>query len=117
MNAKLIALIALFAVVSGAFWAGYLKGWYAHSDHVNSQARAKRLETEKAVNTGEKKAVDANAAAKVIYRTVYRNVVKYVDSPNRSVCQFDDDAVQLRQRSIDAANHIPGFDDAAVQDK
>ncbi|MFT4464912.1 MAG: hypothetical protein ACMX3H_09710 [Sodalis sp. (in: enterobacteria)] len=117
MNAKLIALIAVLTVVSGAFWAGYLKGWYAHSDHVNSQAKAKHLEIEKAVNTGEKKAVDANAAANVIYRTVYRNVVKYVDSPNRSVCRFDDDAVRLRQRAIDAANHIPGFDDATVQGK
>jgi hypothetical protein len=38
-------------------------------------------------------------------------VVKYVQSPNRTVCRFDDDAVQLRQRAIDAANAIPGFDE------
>jgi hypothetical protein len=44
-------------------------------------------------------------------------VVKYVQSPNRTVCRFDDDAVQLRQRAIDAANAIPGFDEPAVQSK
>ncbi|EPG8842478.1 TPA: hypothetical protein ACTY4F_002678 [Klebsiella pneumoniae] len=42
----------------------------------------------------------------MIYRTVYRDVVKYVNDPN-----------QLRQRAIDAANTIPGFDEPAVQAK
>lgn len=59
----------------------------------------------------------ATAEAKVIYRTITRDVVKYVQSPDRIVCQFDDDAVQLRQRAIDAANSISGFDAGAVQGK
>ncbi|WP_135721553.1 hypothetical protein [Klebsiella pneumoniae] len=58
-----------------------------------------------------------NEAGKVIYKTITRDVVKYVQSPNRIVCRFDDDAVQLRQRAIDAANSIPGFDEPAVQSK
>ena len=113
MTAK-IKLLALFACV---FYSGYLKGWYAHSEHVNSQAKAKQKKAEKAVATGEQKAAAASAEAKVIYRTVYRDVVKYVNDPNRTVCRFDDGAVQLRQRAIDAANNIPGFDESAVQDK
>ncbi|WP_267443850.1 hypothetical protein [Erwinia psidii] len=48
---------------------------------------------------------------------VYRDVVKYVNNPLRNVCEFDPDAVQLRQRAIDAANHIPRFDAATVPDK
>ncbi|ENP2071740.1 hypothetical protein ACDA36_000537 [Klebsiella michiganensis] len=114
---KLVIVGGVLAVCAGIFWAGYLKGWYAHSEHVNSQAKARLPKQEKAVAAGEQKAETANAEAKVIYRTVYRDVVKYVNDSNRTVCKFDSDAVQLRQRAIDAANSIPGFDEPAVQSK
>ncbi|EPS9754130.1 hypothetical protein ACVNBA_001836 [Klebsiella oxytoca] len=119
MNGKtrLVIVGGVLALVAGIFWAGYLKGWHAHSDHVNSLAKERLLKQEKAVAIGEQKAATANAEAKVIYRTVYRDVVKYVNDPNRTVCKFDSDAVQLRQRAIDAANAIPGFDEPAVQVK
>ncbi|EPJ4741635.1 TPA: hypothetical protein VEQ20_005162 [Raoultella ornithinolytica] len=114
---KLVIVGGVLAVAAGIFWAGYLKGWYAHSEHVNSQAKERLPKQEKAVAAGEQKAATANAEAKVIYRTVYRDVVKYVNDPNHIVCKFDPDAVQLRQRAIDAANTIPGFDEPAVQNK
>lgn len=119
MNGKAKLLIAgiSLALAAGIFYAGYLKGWYAHSEHVNNQAKTREKKQEKAVATGEQKAATANAEAKVIYRTVYRDVVKYVNDPNRTVCKFDNGAVQLRQRAIDAANSIPGFDEPAVQAK
>ncbi|EMX9850807.1 MULTISPECIES: hypothetical protein [Klebsiella] len=119
MNGKtrLVIVGGVLALVAGIFWAGYLKGWYAHSDHVNSLAKERLPKQEKAVAIGEQKAATASAEAKVIYRTVYRDVVKYVNDPNRTVCKFDSDAVQLRQRAIDAANAIPGFDEPAVQVK
>lgn len=72
---------------------------------------------EKAIQPVEQKAAAAIEEGKVIYKTITRDVVKYVQSPNRTVCKFDDDAVQLRQRAIDAANAIPGFDDGALQSK
>ncbi|WP_420849763.1 hypothetical protein [Photorhabdus heterorhabditis] len=108
---------AILILYASTYYSGYLKGWYAHSEHVNSQAKAKVKKAEKAVATGEQKAAAASTEAKVIYRTVYRDVVKYVNDPNRTVCRFDDGAVQLRQRAIDAANNIPGFDEPALQDK
>ncbi|HIE3795994.1 TPA: hypothetical protein ACXL4G_006778 [Klebsiella michiganensis] len=116
-KAKLVIVGGALAVAASIFWAGYLKGWYAHSEQVNSQAKAREKKQEKAVAVGEQKAATANTEAKVIYRTVYRDVVKYVNDPNRTVCKFDPDAVQLRQRAIDAANNIPGFDESAVQAK
>jgi len=117
IKAKLLALTILLALFVGTFYAGYLKGWYAHSDKVNSEHTAKNKKAEKAVATGEKKAAAASAEGKVIYRTIYRDVVKYVNDPNHTKCDFDDHAVQLRQRAIDAANNIPGFDEPAVPGK
>lgn len=114
---RLVIVGGGLAVCVGIFWAGYLKGWYSHSEQVNSQAKERLPKQEKAVAAGEQKAATVNAEAKVIYRTVYRDVVKYVNDPNRTVCKFDSDAVQLRQRAIDAANSIPGFDEPTVQDK
>lgn len=117
IKAKLLALAVLLALFVGAYYAGYLKGWYAHSDKVNSEHVAKNKKAEKAVAIGEQKAAAASAEGKVIYRTIYRDVVKYVNDPNHIKCDFDDHAVQLRQRAIDAANNIPGFDEPAVQGK
>lgn len=117
IKTKLLALAVLLALFVGTFYAGYLKGWYAHGEHVNNQERAKQKRAEKAVATGEQKAAAASAEGKVIYRTVYRDVVKYVNDPNHVKCDFDDHAVQLRQRAIDAANNIPGFDEPAMPGK
>lgn len=117
IKSKLSALAVLLALLVGAYYAGYLKGWYAHSDKVNSEYATKSKKAEKAVATGEQKAAVASAEGKVIYRTIYRDVVKYVNDPNHTKCDFDDHAVQLRQRAIDAANNIPGFDEPTVQGK
>ena len=115
IKSKLLSLVVLLALFAGAYYAGYLKGWYAHSDKVNSEHTAKNKKAEKAVATGEQKAAAASAEGKVIYRTIYRDVVKYVNDPNHVKCDFDDNAVQLRQRALDAANSISGFDAGAVQ--
>jgi hypothetical protein len=117
IKVKLIVLAVLLAFFAGTFYAGYLKGWYAHSEKVNSDHQVINKKAEKAVATGEQKAAAANAEGKVIYRTIYRDVVKYVNDPNHIKCDFDDHAVQLRQRAIDSANNIPGFDEPAMQGK
>lgn len=115
LKAKLSVLTILLALFVGTYYAGYLKGWYSHSDKVNSEYAAKNKKAGKAVAAGEQKASTASAEGKVIYRTIYRDVVKYVNDPNHTKCDFDDHAVQLRQRALDAANSISGFDAGAVQ--
>jgi len=115
IKAKLLVLAVLLALFAGTYYAGYLKGWYAHSDKVNSEHADKNKKAEKAVATGEQKAATASAEGKVIYRTIYRDAVKYVNDPNHTNCRFDDHAVQLRQRALDAANSISGFDAGTVQ--
>ena len=110
-------LLALVVSISVTALIAWRSGWNAHSDHINALAAAKKDRAEKAIQPVEKKAAAASAEAKVIYRTITRDVVKYVQDPNRTVCQFDDESVRLRQRAINAANSISGFDAGTVQGK
>lgn len=116
-NWKVFALLALAASIVGYGELRYRNGWYAHSDKVNAEYAEKKQKAELKLAPTEAKAATANAKGKVIYQTIYRDVVKYVQDPNRIVCRFDDDAVSMRQRAIDAANNISGFDDATMQAK
>lgn len=114
---RLTAVIIAITILLASKVISWRSGWSSHADHINAQASKKREKAESTIKPVEEKAATANEAGKVIYKTITRDVVKYVQSPNRIVCRFDDDAVQLRQRAIDAANSIPGFDEPAVQSK
>lgn len=114
MRYVLLALVVAVSVTGAIAWRS---GWSAHADHINALAAKKKEQAEKTLQPVEEKAAAATTKGKVIYRTIYRDVVKYVQSPDRTVCQFDDAAVQLRQRAIDAANSISGFDAGTVQGK
>lgn len=110
-------LLALVVSISVTALIAWRSGWNAHSDHINALAAAKKDRAEKTIQPFEKKAAQASDEGRIVYRTITRDVVRYVQDPNRTVCQFDADAVQLRQRAIDAANSISGFDAAPVQGK
>ncbi|KTS28143.1 lipoprotein [Pantoea stewartii] len=105
----------MIVVALGYGHVSYMNGWYDHSAKANSNYALKKQKAEAKLVPIEKKAATANADGKVIYRTITREVVKYVQDPNRSLCRFDGDAVSMRQRAIDAANNIGGFDEPAVQ--
>jgi len=108
-----IALLILLAIGYGEI--RYRNGWYAHSAKINADYALKKQKAEARLVPTEQKAAEANSQGKVIYRTITRDVVKYVQDPNRNRCDFDDDAVRLRQQAIDAANNISGFDEPAMQ--
>ncbi|WP_024559408.1 hypothetical protein ACP26F_14580 [Franconibacter pulveris 1160] len=110
----LILCAALCAVTGLLSWSS---GWSAHADHINALAAKKKDKAAKAIWLGEQKAAQATSEGKVIYRTITRDVVKYVQNPNHTRCDFDDESVRLRQRAIDAANSISEFDAGAVQGK
>lgn len=114
---RLTAIISAVVILLLSCAFSWRSGWSSHADHINALATKKKEKAEKIIQPLEQKAAAATEEGKVIYRTITRDVVKYVQSPNRTVCKFDSDAVQLRQRAIDAANAIPGFDDGAVQSK
>ena len=114
---RVTAIISAVVILLLSCIYSWRSGWNSHADHINAQAAKKKEKAEKVIQPVEQKAAAASEEGRVIYRTITRDVVKYVQSPNRTVCRFDDDAVQLRQRAINAANSIPGFDESAVQGK
>ena len=118
MQIKLSYLALAFIAISSVSGAiGYAMGWHAKGESVEAEGVQKKSKADEALKEPEQKAADAKAKADVVYKTVYRDVVKYVNNPDRTVCKFDDDAVSMRKQAIDAANNLPGFDAATVQDK
>jgi len=116
---RTVLLISLAVMLLGVGYGElrYRNGWYAHADYINALAADKKAKAEKVIQPVEQKAAQASDEGRIIYRTITRDVVKYVQDPNRTVCDFDDESVRLRQQAIDAANSISGFDAAPVQGK
>lgn len=98
----LIAMGAALIIVASGYGAGYLKGWHAHSEKVNRDAekRKQAAQGNQAKSTAQSQQVRVVTETK--YKTIYRDVVKYVSDPNRNVCVFDDNYQRLRQQSLDA---------------
>lgn len=115
LRACFVTIVLMIVVAIGYGEMRYRNGWSAHSNKANADYSLKKQKSEARLVPTEQRAAEANSQGKVIYRTITRDVVKYVQDPNRNRCDFDDDAVRLRQQAIDAANNISGFDEPAVQ--
>ena len=59
-------------------------------------------------------AVEKQGEAKTV--TITREVVRYVQTPGRNVCLFDDRRLRIKADAVANASNIPGFDGGAVQD-
>ena len=98
---KYAAIGLVIGLVVG-FWLGdsYRAGVEARAAQ-EAQAKAQRQQTK--VVEGS---VQAEQARDVEYRTITKEVVKYVTRSNRTDCRFDDERVRIKQRAIDAANRV-----------
>lgn len=92
---KLYVCIAALLIVIGSHWFAYRAGWSAHADKINAQA-----ENRQAKSTSQSQKVRTITETK--YKTIYRDVVKYVDDPNRVKCDYDPEYIRLRQSALDA---------------
>jgi len=88
------ALIVVSLLVGFSFYAGYK--WRGNVP-VELKIAA---ENKQAKSTSQSQQVRTVIETK--YQTVYRDVVKYVQNPNRTVCAFDDDYIGLREQSLNA---------------
>lgn len=116
-KAKLIIILLLTGISIGSisFGAGYLKGWYAHSDKVNLDAARKKQNAENKQAKSTSQSQQVRVVTETKYKTIYRDVVKYVSDPNRTVCTFDDDYIRLRQSALDADSTISRDDGEGVR--
>lgn len=107
--------LLVFVVVLGSNVLSWRKGWNDHSTYVNNLSAKKLTKANAEFQAAEVPAATAKQDGEVVYKIVYRDVVKYVKSADHTVCTFDNDAVELRRRAVQAANYIDGFDVAPLQ--
>ena len=96
------AAVGLVIGLAVGFWLGdsYRTGVVAEAAQ-DAQAEAQRQQI-KVVE----RSVQAEQARDVEYRTITKEVVKYVTRPNRPDCSFDAERVRIKQRAVDAANGV-----------
>lgn len=96
----------------------YRNGWNGgRADLVKQQEEKARLVLAKKVATqqaNDRKAYAAEQAGAAKTIVITQEVIRYVKNPDRTRCTFDDRRVSVKQRAVDNANSIPGYDDAAV---
>ena len=121
MNLKIIAAVVAVSVL--AAWGygkwNYHVGWsegranLVQQQQAKAQARLAKQTTRQQANDSKAAAADDEGKAKTV--TITQEVIRYVKTPGRNVCTFDDARVVLKSRAVDNANNIPQFDDAAMQ--
>lgn len=121
MNLKIYAI--LFGLAVAVFWGygllQYNNGWkegrqkLVQQQQAKAQAQLAKQTTRQQANGSKAAAADDKGKAKTV--TITQEVIRYVKTPGRNVCVFDDARVQLKSRAVDNANAIPGYDDAALQ--
>lgn len=117
MNFKIIAALtaaALLAVVT-SYQLAYHKAWDAGRQDLvtqqqkKAQVRLVKQQEQQHKDDARAAAADEKGAAKTV--TITQEVVKYIRTPGRSVCTFDEARVALKKAAVDNANHIEGYDD------
>lgn len=116
MNLRtLIAVGVICCLTSLAYgYMQYRTGWNEGRANLVSQQQQK-AQADLAKKTQRQQQNDIRAAvaeqqgaARTV--TITQEVVKYVRTPGRNVCTFDEARVKLKQAAIDNANHISGYD-------
>lgn len=110
----LVAAIITFAASEFSYRQGWNEGRAKLAAQQGEKARATLAKRVTVQQVNDTKAAEAEQAGATKTVVITREVVKYVQNPDRVRCTFDDDRVQIKQRAIDNANAIPGYDVEAV---
>ncbi|QHJ79562.1 MAG: hypothetical protein [Caudoviricetes sp.] len=106
LQLKLIAAGIIVALLAGSHLYAYRAGWSAHADKVNREYAERKAKADAAQQKSNDKAEKVRIVTETKYKVVTRDVVKYLQNPDRTKCEFDADSVRLRQQAIDAANAV-----------
>ncbi|MGL5904185.1 MAG: hypothetical protein ACRCZO_16000 [Cetobacterium sp.] len=122
MNLTRLFIIAMAIEFLAAMVYGYRQyhvGWDEGRQNLveqqAEQARAKFAKQTLRQQADDTKAAAADGEGKAKTVTITQDIIRYVKTPGRNVCTFDDARVLLKSRAVDNANTIVGYDDAAVQ--
>lgn len=123
MNLRTLAVVAVISFLS-AYAYGVIQyniGWQAGVADLKykmvKEAQAKLAKQVQRQQSNDQKATDADQQGTAKTVTITRDVIKYVKTPNRTVCLYDDNRVSIKSASVDNANNIAGFDGEAVPAK
>lgn len=104
LQLKLIAAGIILSLLAGSHLYAYRAGWSAHADKVNREYAERKAKADDKQNNSNVKAENVRIVTETKYKVVTRDIVKYLQNPDRTKCEFDSDSVRLRQQAIDAAN-------------
>lgn len=109
------------AIVSVLTLSGYGYGIYKHhqgwadgrqdlvqQQQAKAQAQLAKQTTRQQANDSKAAAADESGKAETV--TITQQVIKYVQTPGRNVCVFDDVHVKIKHDAVLNANEIPGYD-------
>jgi hypothetical protein len=101
------------------FWqnhTGWQDGRTALLAEQSEAAEKLRKENTQRQQVEDTKAAEAEQQGEAKTVTITREVVRYVQTPGRNVCLFDDRRLRIKADAATNASNIPGFDGEAVQD-
>lgn len=122
LNIRLYLATVAALALAGYGWGlwqhqtGWQEGRTALLAEQSEAAEKLRKENAQRQQVEDAKAADAEQQGEVKTVTITREVVRYVQTPGRNVCLFDDRRLRIKADAVANANFIPGFDDTAVQD-
>lgn len=116
LNFRLYAVTIAALVATGYGWGlwQHHTGWAGGRDALLSEQAiaAEKLRQENAhrQHVIETAAAEADQQGEAKTVTITKEVVRYVQRPNKTVCTFDAERVRLKSEAVANANQIAGFD-------
>lgn len=122
LNIRLYLATVAALALAGYGWGlwqhqtGWREGRTALLAEQSEAAERLRQENAQRQQAHDTKAAEAEQQGEAKTVTITREVVKYVQTPGRNVCRFDDRRLRIKADAVANASNIPGFDEAAVPD-
>ena len=122
LNIRLYLATVAALALAGYGWGlwqhhtGWREGRNALLAEQSEAAEKLRQENAQRQQVEDTRAAEAEQQGEAKTVTITREVVRYVQTPGRNVCQFDDRRLRIKADAVANASNIPGFDDTTVQD-
>ena len=122
LNIRLYLATVAVLSLAGYGWGlwqhqtGWREGRNALLTEQAEAAEKLRQENAQRQQVEDTKAAEAEQQGEAKTITITKELIRYVQTPNRVKCDSPPERVQLRARAAANANFIPGFDGEAVPD-